>query len=166
MYFIACDPSTKESAFAVYYNGELLCSSKVNTTIKDLEEFFESFENDFSLIIEGQFRGPNSQTLIKLGESRAMIALVAYYSGCTFQYQSIEPSKWGKILSRNKMIRSERKEKAKEIAKKELKMKSNEKMDEDIADAICIAKYVISTYEDDSEFPSIPIDERYTNDKR
>jgi len=143
MQLISCDPASKKSAFAIFYKGKLIDTDKLKMTINDLKEYLSQF-NNFGLAIETQYGSENTKTLIKLVEARMKIEMLALHAGCEYIY-NINPATWQKCLSRKKMLRDERKrlslELASDIAGREIK-------DNDIADAICLGKYVLNNYED------------------
>jgi len=152
MILISCDPSTKKCAFAIYKNFKLVeyfaiqASKKENIMSKKQQilNVFEKYSGDFMLAIEDQYGHLNTKTLIKLVESRMFIQMLADVYKCLGFY-IVPPSTWQKhMFGKGKMLRDERKEKAKKIATSMVNEQIN---DSDIADAICIGQYVLKNYQ-------------------
>lgn len=142
MILIACDPATKECAFAVFRKGKLLRMDKLQMKRRDILAYFRQFKN-FGLAIELQYSYLNTKTLIKLVEARRTVEMLALQAGCKYIY-NIQPSVWQKSLSNRKMLRDEIKKLSMEKASKIAKVKIT---DSDIADAVCIGEFVLNNFE-------------------
>ena len=138
---LACDPSTRYCAFALYdENGRLRNTYKVKSSFNSLTSFFKKFRRkNIIFAVEDQYLNLNVKTLMKLVEIRTTLTTLAkVYNNA--ECLIIPPQKWQTtMLGYRKAKREQRKALscmvASEIAKKPID-------DDNIADAVCIGEYV------------------------
>lgn len=143
-YLIACDPDTHNLSFAIFKDGRYYSAIKTETSIKEAVKIFDKYQ-PFILAIETQYSRFNIKTLIQLVEVRSMVETIARLDK-TLGIYKIGASTWQKEVLNvpPKTKRDDRKKMSVESASKYI---DNTLMDNDIADAINIGRYVLDNYE-------------------
>jgi len=142
---LACDPSTRYCAFALFgKNGKLASFFKVKSSFEDLEQFFKEMAGKYSVFaVEDQYLNLNVKTLKKLVEIRTTLTTLAKVYGKA-ECLVIPPQKWQTtILGYHKARRKQRKYLSCIVA---TEIAGNPIKDDNIADAICIGEYIKRLY--------------------
>ncbi|MGB9755825.1 MAG: crossover junction endodeoxyribonuclease RuvC [Desulfurella sp.] len=142
-YFIGCDPSTKHVAFAIYKNKTFQEFLKIPADFNEISKFFFDFRHkNYTLAIETQYLYLNIATLIKLVEVRTLITTLANVNNCK-KIITVTPQQWQSMIlgTNQKQKREQRKKVSLLVASKITKQNLT---DNDIADAVCIANFLIT----------------------
>lgn len=142
IYLIGCDPSVKHLAFAVYKNKTLTDYFKIKTDFTEINKLFFGFKNKNVIFgIEKQYLHLNIATLIKLVEVRTLVTTLASVNNFS-EILTITPQEWQSLIlgMNQKQKREQRKNVSMLVASK---IACEKITDNDIADAICIANYIV-----------------------
>jgi Holliday junction resolvasome RuvABC endonuclease subunit len=142
MITIACDPSSKYLAFAVYNDKQLTIFTKITASFSVANTFFAKFANeDFAFAVEDQYFSLNPKTLVRLVEVRSMLTTVALFYGAS-KILVIPPQKW-QTQYLGVGLHSHRDQRKKASCMVASKITGCTIKDPDIADAVCIGDYAL-----------------------
>lgn len=145
---LALDQSTRCSGYAVFEDGEYVCSGVIDKSKSKLDTYERSFEmardlwrvikkyKPDHLIIEDVQNQSNTKTVIILSRLQGM--LIGYAEAHKVKTNILLPSQWRKIIGHSqgpKVKRAELKQQSIDYIKNTL----GEDMPEDEAEATCIA---------------------------
>lgn len=145
---LALDQSTRCSGYAIFQDGEYVCSGVIDKSKSKLDTHERSFEmardlwrvmkkyKPTNLVIEDVQNQNNTKTLVILARLQGM--LIGYAEAHGVKTHILLPSQWRKVLSYNqgpKVKRSELKQQSIDYIKNIL----GKEMPEDEAEATCIA---------------------------
>tara|TARA_Y100000310_G_scaffold327841_1_gene394804 strand:- start:540 stop:986 length:447 start_codon:yes stop_codon:yes gene_type:complete len=146
MIYVACDPSTKDPAFAMHKDGAWTIWKNpmdIHVILKELR--LARGRRAAKLVVEDQYFYRNPKTMARLVGARVVIETLASLAGYEV-CKPVLPSKWQSsvlgVSARTK--RDERKLKAIEAATAETGLT----LDSDESDAVCMALWLINGEEE------------------
>jgi len=145
MRVLACDPSTKHLAFAMWsHEKKAFYTQKISgdftRLVLELENYFLGMPGggDIHFFCEDQYTGPNRQTGIKIAVMRGVVNAAAVRHGFVL-HDPTKATHWQGLLTMPKgSTYPQRKKRAMEIASV---IMGAPVLDSDVADAICICEY-------------------------